>query len=78
MSNPFDNEPVVTANLDEADARALLVLVEVGTTEITRKLDAGEYPHKCQQEMARSVVKRGAAMQRCILDVLARHERVLQ
>lgn len=69
--SPWDSTmPVITMDLPEDEARALLVLIEVGAREIRRKVTAGEYPHECQHNIALGVLLRGDVMHANILRVL--------
>lgn len=68
--NPFENDPVVTANLTEAQARALLCIIEVGVKEIRARLDGGKYQHACQKEAARAVLTQGDEFYAGIMRVL--------
>lgn len=68
----MNDEPIITMNLTDAEARALLCLIEVGAKEIRHRRDSGKYEHQCQRDIADGVLTRADAMHAGILRVLDR------
>lgn len=70
---PWDaTMPVITMNLPEAEARALLVLIEVGAKEIRHRRDTGKYTHQCQRDISEAVLAHADEMHANILRVLTK------
>jgi hypothetical protein len=68
------DEVTVTANLTDVEARALLVLIDMGSKEFRRRIDIGMYAHQCQHTLAADVLARGEVMHKGITAALARRE----